>query len=97
MQMYQLQIPTANSGRTAREAVTYALEDETDLLMEGVREGVPVELTASVSRLTRYREGGEFLVRFSGIIKPDAYPYFGDFSESVDDSPLIKVTVRSPS
>lgn len=94
MEKYQLQIPSANSGRAAREAVVVAFEDGADVILEGERESVEIELMAAVTRYTRIRQNGATLVRFSGIVKPDDLPYVAEFNESTGESPVVDMTVR---
>jgi hypothetical protein len=94
MQRYFVEIPSANSGSVAKDAVQFAFEDQAPLYVEGSHESVEVNFDLLITRYTRAREGAKVMLRFSGVISPKNEPFVAEFNEESEGSPMIDVTTR---
>ena len=76
MDRYFVQLATeVGPGETTSGFVDDAFENESTVKVTGESESVPVDFELSISRITKARENGSVMLRFSGITIPERHTY----------------------
>lgn len=76
MDRYFLRLATdAEPTQTAAGLIDSAFDQSQNIHVLGEREGVSVDFELEITRVTKARENGHVILRFSGVTQPDNHPY----------------------
>lgn len=76
MDRYFLRLTTdTEPAQTAAGLIDDAFDQNQNIHVSGEREGVSVDFELEITRVSKARENGHIMLRFSGVTQPDSHPY----------------------